>query len=189
MPKGPSILGLRKVNFQVSRTKLDAAEKIVYGTDGKPMKVKVNMADGKLHDGSAQSFYFPAGHELEGRFEGMARIIEERGYENIQGLRAECRSFQCPKAPEVQDQWCCCRRLLYNEPDFITVVSLLEQECGDNGFQVIFLPKFHCELNFIEQCWVYAKRKYREYPASTSEAIMETYVIESLESVKVEMMR
>jgi hypothetical protein len=83
----------------------------------------------------------------------MAIILEERGFEGCQGRkgkRAECEGFKC--APGAID--CCCRRALYNEPDFVNVESLLEIKCRARGFHVIFLPKFHCELNFIEQCWV-----------------------------------
>jgi transposase len=39
----------------------------------------------------------------------------------------------------------------------VLVESLLETYCKSCGVNVIFLPKFHCELNFIEQCWGYAK--------------------------------
>ena len=96
--------------------------------------------------------------------------------------------FKCPKIFEPQ-QPCCCRRLLYNEPDFRSVVSLVEQECSQRNFEVLFLPKFHCELNFIEQCWGYAKRVYREFPPSKSDTEMEGYVMKALSSVKVETMR
>ncbi|KIY61088.1 hypothetical protein CYLTODRAFT_363327 [Cylindrobasidium torrendii FP15055 ss-10] len=37
------------------------------------------------------------------------------------------------------------------------------------GIRVLFLPKFHCELNPIEQCWGYAKRLYRLNPESSRE--------------------
>jgi transposase len=43
---------------------------------------------------------------------------------------------------------------------------LLETACEARGFRAIFLPKFHCELNFIEQCWGYSKRVYREMTES-----------------------
>ncbi|KAF9221496.1 hypothetical protein BS17DRAFT_711193 [Gyrodon lividus] len=55
---------------------------------------------------------------------------------------------------------CCCRRMLYNEPDFDNVQSTLELACASEGVHVLFLPKLHCELNFIEQCWGHAKRTY-----------------------------
>jgi hypothetical protein len=38
---------------------------------------------------------------------------------------------------------------------------------------VIFLPKFHRELNFIEQCWDFAKQLCRGYPMSTNDANLE----------------
>ena len=66
---------------------------------------------------------------------------------------------------------------------------MLEIHCQEHGFSVIFLPKFHCELNFIEQCWGYAKRVYRHFPASLKEADLERNVIEALDSVPLVSMR
>lgn len=90
--------------------------------------------------------------------------------------------------PDI-DLDCCCRRLLYNEPDFVNVPSLLETECNSRGFKVIFLPKFHCELNFIEQCWGYAKGNYRKFPTSSKEADLERNLIEALETIPLASMR
>ena len=53
----------------------------------------------------------------------------------------------------------------------------------------MFLPKFHCELNFIEQCWGYAKRIYRLYPESSREDILESNALKALGSVPLESMR
>ncbi|KIK96560.1 hypothetical protein PAXRUDRAFT_825838 [Paxillus rubicundulus Ve08.2h10] len=47
--------------------------------------------------------------------------------------------------------------MLYNEPDFVNVKSMLELACASEGVHVLFLLKFHCELNFIEQCWGHTK--------------------------------
>ena len=146
-----------KPNFQAEWTVCDAHRNVVYTPNGKPTKEKINMTGGKFHDGSPQSFYFPEGHIHKGCFKGMVIILKEHSYAYAQHLCAQCKDFKCPKIFEPQ-QPCCCWRLLYNEPDFQSVVSLVKQECSQHNFEVLFLPKFHCELNFIEQCWGYAKR-------------------------------
>jgi transposase len=151
----------------------------VYGADGKIKKKKVPMADGKFRDGTPQSFYFPVGHERAGVFKGMAVILEERGHGDASKIRAECPKFECEKGAHQ----CCCRRMLYNKPDFVEVESLLEAACKARGFRAIFFPKFHCELNFIEQCWGYSKRIYRQFPPSTKEANLEHNVREALKSI------
>ena len=171
MPKGPS------ASFGVDRTHT--------GPDGKTTKIRVQMADGKLPDGSSQSLYFPNGEgPNSGMFKGMAQILEERGF-NVSKLQAECPGFQCPSN---QTNQCCCRRLLYSQPDFAEVESLLEQTLKEKGYQVIFLPKYHCELNPIEQCWGYAKRLYRELPISHSDLEMEANVLASLKSIPLDSM-
>ena len=86
-------------------------------------------------------------------------------------------------------QRCCCRRILYNEPDFVNVESCLEATCKALGVLVIFLPKFHCELNFIEQCWGYAKRIYRLNPESSREDILEKNALAALETIPLPTMR
>jgi hypothetical protein len=129
--------------------------------------------------------YFPDGHERAGTFKGMVTILEERGFKDMSKKRAECPGFKC--APPAID--CCCRRTLYNQPDFVDVESLLELECKARGFRVIFIPKFHCELNFIEQCWGYAKRIYRLNPESSREDALERNALEALSSIPLITMR
>ncbi|KAF9035819.1 hypothetical protein BJ165DRAFT_1508454 [Panaeolus papilionaceus] len=63
MPKGPS--KSHDTNFGVSRNKLNADGKPVYGPDGRE-----------------QDFYFPDGHPQAGLFKGMAQILEERGWQH-----------------------------------------------------------------------------------------------------------
>jgi hypothetical protein len=91
-------------------------------------------------------------------------------------LRAKCKKFQCPKpsGPNGITQ-CCCHQVLYNQPNFTEVESLLEMTCKACGFEVLFLPKFHCELNFIEQCWGFVKHIYHHYPASSKEVDLATF--------------
>ncbi|KAF9506169.1 hypothetical protein BS47DRAFT_1374166 [Hydnum rufescens UP504] len=68
----------------------------------------------------------------------------------------KCKNFKC--AAGSTD--CCCCHILFNQPDFANVKSLLEELCEQHGCAVIFLLKFHLELNFIEMCWGYAKHVY-----------------------------
>jgi hypothetical protein len=73
--------------------------------------------------------------------------------------------------------------MLYNGPDFVGVKSRLELACEACGFHAIFFPKFHCELDFIEQCWGYSKRIYCKLPASSKEVDLKWNVLQSLDSV------
>ncbi|KAJ7595596.1 hypothetical protein C8J56DRAFT_775144 [Mycena floridula] len=66
---------------------------------------------------------------------------------------------------------------------------MLEEECAARGYDVIFFPKYHPELNFIDQCWGFAKRIYRMFPTSSKEADLERNMVESLDSVPIESMR
>ncbi|KII82854.1 hypothetical protein PLICRDRAFT_33206 [Plicaturopsis crispa FD-325 SS-3] len=152
---------------------------------GKLQKQKVLMAGGRLTDGTPQLIYFQPDHARSGIFKGMAIILEERGFAQALSLHAECSKFKCAKGADQ----CCCRRILFNQPDFVEVESLLETLCKDHGYQVLFLPKFHCELNFIKQCWGAAKREYRRNPPSSAEAALHENVVNALDSVKVETMR
>lgn len=79
--------------------------------------------------------------------------------------------------------------MLYNESDFVKVELLLEMACKARGFRVLFIPKFHCELNFIELCWGYSKRLYRLSPVSSKEADLESNALASLDAIPLECIR
>jgi len=74
---------------------------------------------------------------------------------------------------------CCCWRILYNQPDFANVKPVLQTFCHEAGF----LLKFHCELNFIEQCWGYAKRVHQHYPWTSKKEDLHRNVINALDCV------
>jgi len=187
MPKGTPKPGK---NWGIEVSKRDPITgKVMYCTDGSIKKTKILMQDGRFESGEPQSLYFPMDHpdkNLWGVFKGMAVILEERGFGNMSKVRAECKGFKCkPGATR-----CCCRRILYNQPDFADAESLLEKHCRTRGIlAVVFLPKFHCELNFIEQCWGRAKSIYRTYPPSSREEDLESNTLRSLDSIPLQMMR
>ena len=153
--------------------------------DGKPQKTKVPMEPGCFANGEPQLLYFPNGHEKAGWFKGMTQILQERGFEAESKLQAECKGFRCLPG-EIR---CCCHRFLYNQPNFMQVDSVLETTCRVKGVQVLFLPKFHCELNFIKQVWGCAKHVYRKFPPSSKESDLEKNVIDALDLVSLLMMR
>jgi hypothetical protein len=183
MTKGPS------ANFKVEVNDLGLDGKPIYTPDGKYVKKKVRMGNGKFADGTEQAFYWDnsSDHPHAGQFKGMAIILEERGFKDASKMKAQCKKkfSDCPPG----EKNCCCRRTLFNQPDFANIESILEIDARENGFKVIFLPKFHCELNFIEQCWGYAKRNYRILEPSSLEEVLEKNVVKCLDEIPLITMR
>ncbi|KAF9508871.1 hypothetical protein BS47DRAFT_1373595 [Hydnum rufescens UP504] len=121
-------------------------------TDGKPIGVHIPMGDACFADGHSQPLYFPPGHPTHpGLFKGMV-----------------CTGFKCQKNSNGEYGPWCCQCILFNEPDFANVPSLLSTLCTKNNIPAIFLPNFSPELNPIEQCWGYAKQIYCEFPPSSA---------------------
>jgi hypothetical protein len=85
---------------------------------------------------------------------GMQMILEERGLWPRGGLRLKCPKNSC--IPEATT--CCATRLMSLQPDFLEQRSLVQETIENAGHICIFLPKFHCELNFIEFFWGAVKR-------------------------------
>ena len=54
---------------------------------------------------------------------------------------------------------------------------------------LLYFCRNFTELNFIEQCWGWAKGVYRTYPPSLHEDDLEVNILRSLDSVPLQMMR
>jgi hypothetical protein len=107
------------------------------------------MCHSTLPNGNPQLLYYPHDHKtMPGWFKGMEVIIWEHGLWTQDGSDL---LTQCPKgcAPGRKD--CCCRRLLYFQPDFCFQKSQLQELVESCGHLFNFYPKYHCKLNFIEQ--------------------------------------
>lgn len=144
------------------------------------------MRNGILPTGESQSFYFPDSHpSMPGWFKGMEQILRERGLWPEEGLPAQCPEFKCP--PNRVD--CCCRRALFTQPDFANQRSQLQELIERHGHLCDFYPKYHCELNFIEQYWGAAKARYRVAPRAKTLREMEAIVKECLDSVPLQQIR
>jgi hypothetical protein len=137
MPKFTSKPGL---NWLIEVNAVDANGRQVYAPNGKILKTKIRMEDATFADGTKQPLYFPLGHEKEGLFKGMQVIMEERGLPT-EGLLAQCIDFKCPNKGTTN---CCCRRTLFNQPDFVRVKSRLETYCNSRHVEVIMGFGFAC---------------------------------------------
>jgi hypothetical protein len=138
------------------------------------------MRNGTLPTGESQLFYFPPENRtMPNWFKGMEEIIRKHGLWPADGLLAQCPGFCCP--PGRTD--CCCRRLLYMQPDFLNQRSLLQELVESCGHLCDFYPKYHCELNFIEQYWGAAKLRFRVMGRATTIEEMERNVVKCLEDI------
>ncbi|QRV83075.1 DDE superfamily endonuclease [Ceratobasidium sp. AG-Ba] len=156
-------------------------------------KIKIDYAPAILPDGTVQQLYYPMNHpiaKLQGAFKGMASILEERGVPNARKLKLVCAATDSNKqgCPPNSTN-CCARRTMMNQPDILAQKSILQIQAAAEGFSIMYLPKYHCELNPIEQCWGAAKRVYRDSPSSSSEADLRQNMLRALDSVKLESIR
>ncbi|KAK3825077.1 MAG: hypothetical protein J3Q66DRAFT_419998, partial [Benniella sp.] len=120
---------------------------------------------------------------------GMARILKERGLKVPK--RAKCPSPQkCPeRAHGSKKRFCCQMQALNHQPDFMGQGTMVEEAIKDEpGFQVIYYPKFHPELNFIEMYWGRAKQETRA-KCKFSEKGFEATVTSALDSVSMDTIR
>ena len=63
-------------------------------------------------------------------------------------------------------------------------ITLLQEICTREGMRCLFLPKFHCELNYIEMYWGAANKRYtRENCGYTFAAGLKVMVPKALDQV------
>ncbi|KAF7336212.1 hypothetical protein MVEN_02169000 [Mycena venus] len=134
------------------------------------MKEKVHMQDGTMPDANSR---------------GWQPFLMEHGLQKEAKLNAQCKGFKC--APGATS--CCCHCVLYNQLDFKTKKSLLEKACKARGFHAMFRPKFHCKLNFLEQCWGTSKHIYCMNPVSSKEEDLKHNIIAGLDSISLNVMQ
>jgi hypothetical protein len=138
------------------------------------------MRNTVLPNGDTQSFYFEEDHPtMPGWFKGMEQIIRERGLWRESGLLAQCEGFKYVQGKTD----CCCRRLLFTQPDFVAQKSQLEEFITSHGHICNFYPKYHCELNFIEQYWGAAKFRYRNTSKTNNIVEMEKNMLTCLDDI------
>ncbi|KIK91271.1 hypothetical protein PAXRUDRAFT_105146, partial [Paxillus rubicundulus Ve08.2h10] len=75
---------------------------------------------------------------------GTQAILQEHGLW-MHKLHRKCKN-KC----STDSTDCCGKQILGLQPDFKAQKSLVQEVIENAGHLCIFLPKFHCKLNFIE---------------------------------------
>lgn len=134
---------------------------------------------------TVQLMIFPDDYEniaLRGKPKGMKTVLIERGLWR-EKLSADCKLC---KEKVIDDNRidCCARRIISLQPDFIGQKGLLEEIVEKAGHKIIFYPKFHCELNFIER-YLGAVKRHTRLNCNYSWSGLQTAVPVALDSVDV----
>ena len=116
-------------------------------------------------DGQPQRMVLP-----DGRQKGMKLVLQERGIDTERMKAADMRL------------------VLGNHDDFKYEKTALEYLIRERGQRMLFVPKFHCELNPIERVWGEAKRYTRSH-CDYSFAGLERTIVPALESVRLDTIR
>lgn len=105
-------------------------------------------------------------YKFRGQPKGAARFLKERGLykDRIQGRKIV---LQCSKTGgragcDLEGGYCM-RTIIAAEPAFRDQKGKLEEEIVGANQYVIFFPKFHCELNWIERFWCASKHYTRNH--------------------------
>ena len=114
----------------------------------------------------------------------LPKDLEERGLWR-QDLRAHCK-IDNPKPTAktkhvdnpsclrpTDGRQCCARAILSSQPDFAAQKSCLEEVIENAGHLVLFYPKLHCEMNWVEYYWGSCKRYARKHCTYTLAGLYE----------------
>ena len=125
-------------------------------------KQTAHMRDGSFITGQSQSLYYPDSHcTYPGWFKGMKVILQERGIQLDKKTLAQCDKDAFGKCQDKSlTSKCCYCQVLYNQKDFQDQKGALQELVEARGHICNFYPKFHPELNFIEQYWGASKYSY-----------------------------
>ena len=117
-----------------------------------------------------QCMQCPDGHALGGQQKGTVSVLRERGEATTDSSGRElnhqfclCKTMGNLYDFSRSDTGCCLMRKVALLPDFRAEKPRIFQTCEKHGGICIFLPAFHCELNFIERVWADVKRWIRKY--------------------------
>lgn len=128
-----------------------------------------------------QPMNFPPDHpKLPNQPKEMKMVLQECNlWHNSMFLI--CCGDKC--APDATN--CCATQTLSLQPDFQEQKSLVQETIEAAGHLCIFLPKFHCELNFIKFFWGAVKWYLREHCNYSYDGLQEN-LPKALDSVSIQ---
>lgn len=138
---------------------------------------------------------------LNGVIKGAKNILEERGLfiPNMQLVCSDCKADikHCDRNENNNKQTieirksrqCCIRYCLQHENDFMNQKEWLSEVVIQSGFSIIYLPKFHCELNPIEMVWCKLKNDLRSENKVFKIDELETKIIQLLNNMNITFIR
>ena len=135
-----------------------------------------------IHKGCriAQTMVFPIDHPTyPDQPKGIKHVLIEWGLWRS-GMLLECKK---PKVCSVDSIDCCAQWLLLQQPNFLEQKSSVQEVIEAAGHLCIFLPIFHCELNFNEFFWSAVKKYLWEHCDYTFKTL-KTNLPKALESVQ-----
>ncbi|RPB06967.1 hypothetical protein P167DRAFT_477251, partial [Morchella conica CCBAS932] len=96
---------------------------------------------------------------FRGQPKGLQKVLEERGIWPKECLYLDCTSRRTPLGEKIPHQKpsCCSRMLLSQQPDFLEQKGRVQEIVEAKGHMLLFYPRFHCELNWIEYFWARVK--------------------------------
>jgi hypothetical protein len=112
----------------------------------------------------------------------------------VKAVLMECGLWQqqlrgrCERACKPDANVCCNKCILERQPDFCEQKSLVQETIEAAGHLCLFLPKFHCELNFIEFFWGMVKKYLRDNCDYTFDTLKEN-LPKALRSVHIHTIR
>ncbi|UZO06126.1 uncharacterized protein OCT59_026457 [Rhizophagus irregularis] len=98
----------------------------------------------------------------DGKPKGIKQVLTECNIWPEKGIRLMCEQCSGKQDDIVSERLdCCARRIMSLQPDFCEQRSILKEAIIKAGHIFERYPKFHCECNFIERYWGFAKRETR----------------------------
>jgi len=124
---------------------------------------KLNLSDGGKNTPELRNgWYIKDGHRVEhimknadGVQKGIRTILLERGkwHDKLLKICKPCTNkvpISERKAGGYYVENCCATTILSRELDFVEQRDALTEAVENSGHKILFYPKYHCELNYIE---------------------------------------